>query len=732
MQPPSASVNGALCVLGAGFGIVRKVTGSVVGRKWLLLLALICMPGLLFGQTAPPATYYVATTGSDSNNGTSPTTPFATITHALSLCTGGGQTVAVASGTYSTVTFTRGTTGAVVHDTLVRTSAVTVFGWGATQPLISAPSGSNYAIYSDGGSFVTYENFALRSENNVPLVEVTWSYGPHTPDSHDITIEDCDLSDPDTADSAQTTGNPTIIIGYGSYNVTVEECTIHDSETGIGGPGEPAGPEQCNNINLLDNTLNNFTGDAIQFGSWNNVTIDGNVITNIADAPGSTFHNDGIQFTGNTQNATITHNFIAHSDAQLMLIGPTVGPVNNVLVENNVIWDAGGFAVQSSGATQVAFVNNTIFKSLDGGLLLRSDASTVPNDTVVANNSLCGLGYYGGASSAYENYNYLPSGQGSGANDIFGTNPDYVNTSIGNFHPASGSPLLGAGVESFSATVDGVLTNCTAPTDDLDFLTRGNPPAIGAYDTMLGNDTIAYCGFDYSSTGHVGSLTDGTTDFGWSQTTWSGNDNVVSPGLTYDYLPSLGLALSFGSSVAADQTINTADFPPGYGVGGSDGVTRLGAAGTTVWVSFLLDPTESDLTNTLTCGVNLEGQGTGGVTKLTIGDIGTNGGGNWAISDPVYGGGYAVSSVPIAQNTTTFLVAEIQFVAGTNNDVVNLWVNPPLGKTPPTPPTVSLTGHDISPFGVVEFKGSRTSIGDEVSVGTSWLSVTSGGSPEPY
>ena len=82
MENVTWSSTGALRVFGAGFGMMRNIA-TTVGLKWLLLLVLTCLPGLLFAQTPPAANYYVATTGSDSNNGTSSTSPFLTMTHAL-------------------------------------------------------------------------------------------------------------------------------------------------------------------------------------------------------------------------------------------------------------------------------------------------------------------------------------------------------------------------------------------------------------------------------------------------------------------------------------------------------------------------------------------------------------------------------------------------------------------------------------------------------------------------
>ncbi|MGG2368007.1 DUF1565 domain-containing protein, partial [Salmonella enterica] len=53
-------------------------------------------------QTSPAATYYVAATGSDSNNGTSSGTPFATLSKAITTANTGGVATKIymASGTY--------------------------------------------------------------------------------------------------------------------------------------------------------------------------------------------------------------------------------------------------------------------------------------------------------------------------------------------------------------------------------------------------------------------------------------------------------------------------------------------------------------------------------------------------------------------------------------------------------------------------------------------------------
>src|SRR5689334_9873609 len=69
-------------------------------RARVLHLVLICLNFALFGLTATQAaTYYVSTTGSDNNNGTSLSTPWRTINKAAQTMVA-GDTVYIRGGTY--------------------------------------------------------------------------------------------------------------------------------------------------------------------------------------------------------------------------------------------------------------------------------------------------------------------------------------------------------------------------------------------------------------------------------------------------------------------------------------------------------------------------------------------------------------------------------------------------------------------------------------------------------
>ncbi len=251
------------------------------------------------------------------------------------------------------------------------------------------------------------------------------------------------------------------------------------------------------------------------------------------------------------------------------------------------------------------------------------------------------------------------------------------------------------------------------------------PHPTDAYLASIWNDDadvsgiIAYEGFSYAASSAINGSADSETDIGWTGVTWGSTSDVVSPGLTYPGYPSEGNAVQFTSGVAAARTPDASLYPEGYGVTGSDGVIRLGASGSTLWIAFLLRPDLTDVDLTKYTGLHLVGATTGGSYKLSIGENGTNQ--NWSVAK---GSTIAASESPVDVGTTTLLVTRIKFVPGSLNDEVDLFVNPPLGASEPTTPSAALRGVDIGSFHRVEFKATRKSTGDEVALGVDWASVT--------
>lgn len=76
--------------------------------------------------------------------------------------------------------------------------------------------------------------------------------------------------------------------------------------------------------------------------------------------------------------------------------------------------------------------------------------------------------------------------------------------------------------------------------------------------------------------------------------------------------------------------------------------------------------------------------------------------------------------------TTYLLVHSYEFLAGTDNDIVNLWVNPLLTGTEPTPDATLAAGTDLSAltgYNIRETTGSPNATIDGIRIGTSWESI---------
>ena len=266
--------------------------------------------------------------------------------------------------------------------------------------------------------------------------------------------------------------------------------------------------------------------------------------------------------------------------------------------------------------------------------------------------------------------------------------------------------------KAYSPAIDAG-TSTGAPSVDIDGMTRSLPYDIGAYEFFPG--AAVYEGFGYAPTTNVSSAPDSSDDVGFTGTTWTGGNDIVAPGLVSGAMPQLGNALTMSANVGSVRNIDMVAFPAGYTQVDGDSVTRLGKPGTTLWVRFLIRADGADAAGTLTAGINLNGAATGGVTKLRLGDVGTNI--NWSC---LKGTTVGASTSPIVVGETVNLVARIKFVAGTNNDEVDLFVNPALQPAAPTTPSATLRNLDIGTFDRIEIKGNRTTTVDEFAIATEW------------
>ncbi|MGZ5534094.1 MAG: DUF7402 domain-containing protein [Methylobacter sp.] len=120
------------------------------------LFYIVCVPGLLGMQQAYAATYYVSPTGSDSNNGTSLSTPVKTISKALSKAQASGDIVYVLTGTYPETLY-------------ISQSGITLSAYQGNQPVIdggtSLPGRDWGTLIDVPGNNNTISGFEVKNSN---------------------------------------------------------------------------------------------------------------------------------------------------------------------------------------------------------------------------------------------------------------------------------------------------------------------------------------------------------------------------------------------------------------------------------------------------------------------------------------------------------------------------------------------------------------------------------------
>lgn len=267
-----------------------------------------------------------------------------------------------------------------ITDTTERTTPVTVSGAGdTTKPIIHGAR--------------------LLGASNVRFVDVAFSRSfvvnhtlipPSRRISRDIQLVDSEIDC--GARATQGPGGVGIVIRGGSRNVSLRGDYVHDCVIGLASESQDA---VSVGVSITHCLFENFFGDAIDLGGMRDLTITDNVIRDIAHTPGATYHDDGIQFLGNTADVVIARNVLANSRDQLLFIQDAVqgrfshtSTNTDISVIGNLIYGAGAVAVQDQGGVNVAFVGNTIWAGLLGSMLIRKSGFTgiVPNRTLVADN----------------------------------------------------------------------------------------------------------------------------------------------------------------------------------------------------------------------------------------------------------------------------------------------------------------------------------------------------------
>ncbi len=332
-----------------------------------------------------------------------------------------------------------------IKDYAARTGWVTISGQGDTTP----PRIAGGMLW--GAQFVRFLDIKFTSAvyiNRTPYLNSTQT-------ANNIAILNSEFDCGSTAASPVTMG---IFLRGGSSNVTISGNFIHNCVDGFTSiPQDPL----TTNVSITHNTFANITGDAIDLGGLQDVTISHNVVTNVSDPAGS-FHNDGIQFFGNVHDVDITDNVLSNSRAQLIFIqdalaGRVSGVRSNtdILIAHNLIYGAGGVAIQDQGGINVRFIGNTMWDNYYASLWLRASpySGIRPQNTVITDNIIQGFELLDSSQPASESDNLIdvgpaayhysagglalvgttPTGYRFGGGDLINVNPRFVGEASGDF-----------------------------------------------------------------------------------------------------------------------------------------------------------------------------------------------------------------------------------------------------------------------------------------------------------
>jgi hypothetical protein len=471
-----------------------------------LFLVLIAFTSIARAQSG--STFYVSTSGSDTNSG-SYTAPWLTIQHAANTVTA-GATVYVESGVYNEsvnfpnsgtasnpITFASYTgetatidgTGLAVSGTqglinIVNQSYLTVSGFEIRNYTTSSASPTPSGVWITGGGAGIQilnnlvHNITTTSEKNGNAFGIA-VYGTSTTPISNLIISGNQVYDLKTgnSESVNVDGNVT--------NFTISNNIVHDNDNigidaiGFEGVG-PSGSDQARYGEISGNTVYNISGknnpgegdsydaDGLYCDGCEYVVFERNTVyacdLNMEAASEHKGHSSSY--------VTIRNNVFYDANTVGVSIGGysnTVGAsdhvviVNNTLYNNNVKNQGAEFQIQYHSGSQSGniFENNIVYAGTQNvwiySFVKGNSSYPAPPATLNWNLYYSTAGYVSGTSidwagkSTYKTYAAYQSGSGEDA-DSPNANPDFVSVGT-NFDLQSTSPAINAGSTSLTCSV---------------------------------------------------------------------------------------------------------------------------------------------------------------------------------------------------------------------------------------------------------------------------------------
>lgn len=454
--------------------------------------------------SAQAATYYVATTGNDSNNG-SIYTPWQTIQHAANAVTA-GDTVYVRQGTYNEIVTMKasGTASQPILFSSYPGELATVDGTG-----LAVPSGQWGLFTLQNVNYITIQGFEIRNystskaadvpigiyvfgaddgiqllNNHIHNIATTASgckanalgvaiYGSSAPASIDnLVFSGNEVDDLTTGCSESVTLNGNV------ENFTVTNNLIHDNNNiGIDFIGfEKVSPQtaydQARNGEVSGNTVYNITSNYNPaYGT---------------KKPNSSYGADGIYVDGGTQ-IVIERNTVHNTDLGIEMASEHKGKTTSyITARNNLVYSSnavgisiGGYASKVGGSDHVTIVNNTLWN----------------NDTAQTGSGEFQVQYHA-TNNIFDNNILYANGQGLFVNDFTTSTSDPATLNYNLYYSTVGSAsgtwvwqkktftgysayLKGSGMDSSSPQfLDPQYVNIASTPPDLDI--QSTSPAVNA------------------------------------------------------------------------------------------------------------------------------------------------------------------------------------------------------------------------------------------------------------
>jgi hypothetical protein len=437
----------------------------MVHTHWRSLLFVLCGLALLFGfaplgqAQAAGTTYYVSTTGNNSNNGTSTGTAWRNVNYAAAQAQA-GDTVIILAGTYNERVQVQnsGTAGNPITFKANPGATVTIDGTGINVP-VNYEDGLFEIV---GKSYIVVEGLRVINSSYVGIVV-------RGPNAANITIRNNYVSDTASSgisawgrvNAGQYNGvtdlliegneiNRAMLNGYQeqlSVAEGVEDFIVRNNFLHDGGMGKnPGGP----------------IGIDIKFGVRNG-EVYGNIVTEAANASHGIYI-DG--FDRAVSNVKVYNNLVYNNTYSGIQVNSEEngGSVDNIDIFNNIAYGNGVVGIRLADGpgplTNIRVINNTVYGNGGGIRVEKRNITGVIRNNIVSQNSnfQIRMGFTKCNTQVVVQYN-LVDGYRSVKCEVYGTNavtssPQFVNAGAFDFHLQSSSPAINAGIATGAPTFD--------------------------------------------------------------------------------------------------------------------------------------------------------------------------------------------------------------------------------------------------------------------------------------